>query len=703
MATEASIQTTGQTTGSRFDSRAKKMLVSAICFCGAAYSSYLLYQDITSRGVRVGTPMAKLERTESHVRMKPNNSFVWSNAALDEDLYRKDSIQTSPSSAAAVRFKDGSLLEVDENSLIVIDNMSDLALNFVHGTAVLRTSAGDSKITVDEGGKAKIEKLPARLVKPLPLSEIFVSGDTIKPVEFAWELTPKAGQALPSKVKLQVSPDRHFKSKDTLSFDLAGEDKTSTVPLPAGGYYWRLQVENEVVGEPSRFRIESINPLKPLYPTAGQQIPAFGDSAEVPFRWNPPSNELADELNGESDDESSADASDEADKASSNDSSRVSRLTHKIEVSTSSDFKSVVAHASVSSSSGLAHLSNLPDGVLYWRMVSSVGDTAVKSSVEKFELQKLQKVDVELLQPEQKASLQLQPQSSFSWNSESTDVGYRWQVRKAGTEKVQSESAMFRGRSIQLKQLKGGFAAGQYEWRVQAFMKDHAVGESPWREVSFFEGSPTILQFPTAHQEFHFWENIPQFTMKWSPDEKVESGKAVYQVEIANDPEFKNAEKIESHTASLRSSEVKWKDGAQFWRVSVLDSSNKEPLKTSSASEFVYGAYPTLRAPASVKPESGAIYNPLRQTDSFVVNWATVENAQGYGLTVKSAANQVVYRQVLRETRHEFKGLKPGKYTYTVSTVDPLKRAGEATQARQFEVTYGEVLGAPEAVSPEVQ
>jgi hypothetical protein len=682
MANEASIKTTG----SRLDSRAKKMLVSAICLCGAAYSSYLLYQDITSRGVRVGTPMAKLERTESHVRMKANNSFVWSNAGLNEDLYRKDSIQTSPSSAAAVRFKDGSLLEVGENSLIVIDNMSDLALNFVHGSAVLRTIAGDSKITVDEGGQAKIEKLPVRLVKPLPLAEIFVSGETVKPIEFAWELTPKPGQPLPTQVKLQVSPDRHFTSKETLSFDLSGADKTSTVPLPAGRYYWRLQVENEVVGEPSRFRIESIAPLKPLYPTSGQQIPAFGDTAEVPFRWTLSSDEARDEAANEQDE---------------------SNLTHKIEVSTSSDFKSVVAHASVSSSSGLAHLSNLPDGVLYWRMVSSAGDTTVKSTIEKFELQKLQKVDIELLQPEQKASLQLQPQSLFSWNSESGDVDYRWQIRKTGSEKVQSESSLFRGRSIQLKQLKDEVPSGRYEWRVQAFMKDHVVGESSWREVSLFEGSPTTLQFPTAHQEFHFWGDTPQFTMKWSPDEKVEAGKGIYQVEIANDAEFKNSEKIEARTASLRSSEVKWKDGPQFWRVSVVDpsssSSKKEPLKTSTTSEFVYGAYPTLRAPASVKPESGAVYNPLQQTDSFVVHWTAVENAQGYELTVKSSGDQVVYQQVLQDTQHEFKDLKPGKYSYLVQAIDPLKRLGDATQARQFEVTYGDVLGAPEAVSPEVQ
>jgi len=680
MATERSLETPEP--GTWF----KKMTVTLVCLCGAGYSSYLLYQDITSRGVRVGTPMGKLERTESHVRLKPNNSFIWANAGSNEDLYRKDSIQTAPASAAAVRFKDGSLLEVGENSLIVIDNMSDLALNFVHGSAVLRTSTGDSKITVDEAGKTKIEKLPARLLKPEPVSESFVSEDAIKVVLFAWELTPKPGQEVPAKVTLQVSPDRHFKSKETLSFELAGTDKETTVPLPAGHYYWRLLAGNETLGEPSRFRIDSIVALKPLYPTLGQKIPVFGDTAEIPFRWTPATEE-----------------------------SGAGRLSHKIEVSKSVDFQTIVARASVTSTSGLANMKDLPDGILYWRMISSADDASVKSAVQKFDLQKLQKAEIELSQPEQKASLQLQPQTSFSWNTDSSDVDYRWQIRKAGSEKVESESPFLHGKTFQLSSSKDGVVAGHYEWRVQAFMKEHVVGESVWRDVNFYEGAQTALQFPAAHQEFHFWNETPEFVMKWSPDEKVEAGKGFYQVEIANDPEFKSAERIETRTASLSSSQVKWNAGPQFWRVGVLGSA-KETLKVSSSSDFFYGPYPTLRAPASVKPESGTVYNALEQTKSFVVNWDAVENAQGYELTVKlngkldakadgksEPDSKVIYKQVIQETQHEFKDLKPGKYTYSVLAIDRLKRPGEATQAHQFEVTYGDVLGAPESVSPEVQ
>jgi hypothetical protein len=233
-------------------------------------------------------------------------------------------------------------------------------------------------------------------------------------------------------------------------------------------------------------------------------------------------------------------------------------------------------------------------------------------------------------------------------------------------------------------------------------MKEHVVGESTWRDVNFYEGAQTALQFPAAHQEFHFWDETPEFVMKWSPDEKVEAGKGFYQVEIANDPEFKNSERIETRTASLRSSQVKWKVGPQFWRVGVLGSA-KETLKVSGSSDFFYGPYPTLRAPASVKPESGTVYNALEQTKSFVVNWDAVENAQGYELTVKLDDSKVIYKQVTQETQHEFKDLKPGKYTYSVLAIDRLKRPGEATQAHQFEITYGDVLGAPESVSPEVQ
>src|SRR6185437_14665870 len=133
----------------------RAVLVTVACLFGAAYSSLLLYRNIQDVGARTGTPMAKLEHIEAKVRLKPASSFIWSAVKSNEDLYRKDSIQTAPNGGATIRFNDGSLLEVGENSLIIVDSLENLSLGFLRGSAVLRTSAGDSRITLDKYGKTR--------------------------------------------------------------------------------------------------------------------------------------------------------------------------------------------------------------------------------------------------------------------------------------------------------------------------------------------------------------------------------------------------------------------------------------------------------------------------------------------------------------------------------------------------------------------
>src|SRR4051812_38228192 len=91
----------------------KTALVALSCLAGAAAGGYLLYQDFQqSGGAGTGKPMAKVERREAKVRRKAASSFAWNNVRSDEDLFKRDSVQTSANSAAAIRFSDGTLLEL---------------------------------------------------------------------------------------------------------------------------------------------------------------------------------------------------------------------------------------------------------------------------------------------------------------------------------------------------------------------------------------------------------------------------------------------------------------------------------------------------------------------------------------------------------------------------------------------------------------
>src|SRR5690349_2186733 len=99
-------------------SRLKTLFVAMACIAGAATGSFYLYEDFNAKGrAGIGKPMAQVQRREAKVRRKAATSYVWTNVERDENLYLKDSLQTSGGSTASVKFNDGSVLEVGENSL----------------------------------------------------------------------------------------------------------------------------------------------------------------------------------------------------------------------------------------------------------------------------------------------------------------------------------------------------------------------------------------------------------------------------------------------------------------------------------------------------------------------------------------------------------------------------------------------------------
>jgi hypothetical protein len=648
-------------------------LVTLSCISGAVYCANLLYQDLNRLGDRSGSPVAKLERLEAKVRLKAAKSFVWGPAHVAQDLYLKDSVQTAPNGGAAVKFNDGSVLEVGENSLIVIDQLANLSLGFLKGTAILRTQSGDTRITVDETGKTKTEKLQVRLIKPDAFSELLSEKPT-RSVDFSWSLAAKDGQAAPGKLSLEISPDRKFKSKYLKSIPLPGSTTEASVSLPAGRFYWRV-VGADLQAEPGQFRVDSVAALKPIYPV-GQTIDAFDDSAPIEFDW-----------------------------ASEKSDSVLEKFSHKIEISKSADFSQIISRDDVVASSGIAHTKGLETGTFYWRIVSNYKDAnqslELRSAVEKFQIDRIAKAEISQTFPEDNAELELVPNLRFDWSSETSGLSYQWQIREKASNTIKAEVLTKTSPSLSVAAIQPPLTAGVYEWHVKASLKDHVVGESPWRKISFYEGVKPVLKTPLAKQEYRYWSDAPNFDLTWSADPKVQSGERSYLVEIASSAEFKSPVQIESKVPTLASKKIQWTPGDQFWRVSIVDS-KKQVTKTSNVSQFYFGPYPPLRAPASISPPSGTVYNPLIQDKPLIVRWDAVQDAQGYELTVK-VGDQVVLHKTTDKAEVELKGIKPGKYHFTVSAIDRLKRKGDATPDRDFEVTYGDILDAPESLSPEVQ
>ena len=176
----------------------KFVVITLVCILGAASGSYLLWRDLNGVGAAgQGVPMARVEKREAKVKRKPKSSYVWSNVQLDDNLYRRDSVQTSSGSAAALRLTDGSLLEMGENSLVIIDDIGNLSLNFSKGEVILRKSDGaESKLRISQDGKTSFEDFAIRIVKPESLARYFIFANGQKhdttTVEFNWKNTAAA-------------------------------------------------------------------------------------------------------------------------------------------------------------------------------------------------------------------------------------------------------------------------------------------------------------------------------------------------------------------------------------------------------------------------------------------------------------------------------------------------------------------------------
>ncbi len=658
----------------------KLFLVALICLVGSASGGYFLYTDLNAKGgAGIGKPMARVERRESKVRRKAGSSYAWTNVVEKEDLYKKDSLQTGPGSAATVKLNDGSSLEIGENSLVVIDDIQNIQLNFKRGTLIVRRKdGGDAKITVDNEGKTKVEELPIRLLGPEPLTSYWVPEKGQKPVKFSWE--PR-GQSLPESYTVQISPDKSFRADRTKNVQVSDPNVRETaLPLSPGRYFWRVVGKGAQPSEARQIQVSQAIALRPQSPSK-QKLMIWGAESTLPFKWLAPQ-----------------DSSEE-----------VARAQHEIEVATDAEFKNRVSGQSVAADSGLASLKNFAEGYYFWRIKSRYGDFEVASAPERFQIEKARQISIDLGKPDAATSFEVRPQVLFTWDAD-TDAEFHWELADAQGKPVQDSKAKARTFAWNKPE------PGTYKWRVVALAPNgEKAGETQWRQFSIFEGKPVALKAPMKNQEIFYWEDPAKISFEWSEDPLIKKEEMAYLVEVARDADFKMG------LVSKRTDDenVTSKDlgglapGAYFWRVRIVDKSG-QTIKTSEMGRFAYGPHPVLSPPLEVGPAVGSEFNVLEEGNDPVLTWKPVEGAENYEITVYAPVpgrttasgkvqNKVFFKTSTDKLSAKVPGLKEGKYFWTIRSIDRMKRPGEQMQPKWFTVTYGEVLGAPETTSAEVQ
>ncbi len=127
--------------------------------------SYLLYDDslLFPSEFHDQPPIGIISSSDKDVRRKNTNNFIWLPGNKKDQIYNQDSIFTGDGSQAAIQLNDGSLIQIQENSLVNLNlknGQMQLDLRFGqfvgNGNSPLHIKTGNDEYTI-QGKDAKFE------------------------------------------------------------------------------------------------------------------------------------------------------------------------------------------------------------------------------------------------------------------------------------------------------------------------------------------------------------------------------------------------------------------------------------------------------------------------------------------------------------------------------------------------------------------
>lgn len=367
--------------------RKREIFITLLLLFSTFIFSFLFYRNLNSSGSfsdekEIGTITFKI----NSIQRKHNAQLIWRNLEQHAPLKNKDIIKTFNSADATIILKDGTEIQVSENSLIYLDLSGTIpSIRFDHGTISLKNNSNsqyilhsnDAKINLGKGsfqmdkqgdkdanlvvesgtatiqngnetstvgefqtaslGKdgTKVSKVKFRLTVPETDRKIFASKSAF--VNFHWDSEKE------ESATLQVSRNRDFSDL----FYSANSRSGIGMDVPAGQYYWRVVSEGSA-SPIRRLNIYNEGPPDLISPKNGRR---FDDSdRKVSFFWS--NNPLS--------------------------------QNYRLDVSKSPDFKDRMVSTPLSTNSYT--IQKPENGLYYWRVVNFSSDSKrpIQSPISQF-------------------------------------------------------------------------------------------------------------------------------------------------------------------------------------------------------------------------------------------------------------------------------------------------------------------------------
>jgi len=624
----------------------KKCLISVAWLAGSAASTFMLTRDLTQTGGDgTGVGVARLERKHSVVRRRFASSYLWRDMEIGESVFHRDWIR----GGGEVVFKDGSIIELADDSLVMIDDNADLTLNYAQGSLIVRSVTGDREIHIDSKGHREEKKITVRLLEPAVRAVFYALPKRTLHVGFTWK------QKTDKSIRLQFASNEHFFHAQFIDVETGALNAETA--LGSGKYYWRLLDGDVPLTETRYFDIKDAEPITQVFPEPSQILPLFDDKQKISFRWLPPN------------------AKEEA------------HVSTEIEASQDSQFLTGVVKSKVMAAAGQIRLDGFGPGNYFWRVSRDYPDFTVRSPVLEFTVTAVPKIEIALEGPLPGAAMEWRPDLSFHWNGKSefpSDTTYTIEVAPlSGTKEVFSTFS----RSYTLKNPP----LGKSTWKVTAHRESHLIGESTFAEFNLFKAAPIVLLSPKNKEEIIYRETKTVFPFSWK--NQLGGDFSSYSLELSRDVSFRTILKSKDvRESSVESSALDLADGKWFWRVRAKDSQGSV-IRESEVYSVFYGPPPLLKSPKFARPESGTVLILDPNGDDPPLKWDPVDEAKSYEVKISGGPREISSKTT--EPKLLLRDLKNGTYRWTVRAIDSLGRPGEELAPRELTIKYGAPLPAP--------
>lgn len=600
-----------------------------ICIASIALCSYFFYRELTERidktgGEVIGTITFK----KKSASRRYSDNVIWEQIEQKSDVFNYDAIRTQEYSSATVSLKDGTKIELDQDTLlVVVFSEKGLNINFDKGGVSAQSGTGskvpitlqskDATIVLDQGnvsvnssdtgmsiyvnsGSAKVASMGKELnITPLEVAVIKngvaesskCSLFAVSPVHNANLITFEKDQNIklewrsepPGEVSVEISHDNDFRN---IVKSYKSKKSSMEINLSPGDYYWRV-ARAGAASYPLKFSILSDKKPELIAPHMNQKISISEVAEIVSFQWEK------------------------------------SEYASSYELTAARDIEMADVVLTLASRINTISTPKIDTGKYYWtvRSIYPSGITAGQALMEPyfFEIEKLKFVQAKPV-PLEHGPVTTAGPFDLSWKGVTGSKNYKVDLASDPEFKNIIETKKSDNTFVKIEKR---LPEGKYFWRISALSGEKVSETSITAELILIRPAQIIALRPLPGAVL--FDKPENLKLAWRDPNNGDR----YTIELSDMRDFRNIRQSQVSTVPETDVKIPGK-GSYFWRVILKDSAGRTIAQSPVNEFFIPG---NLRTPVPLMPkDNDKIVPGLKKCLRF--EWSKITGANEYEIEI---------------------------------------------------------------------